>query len=112
MRGSSLESPTKIGVFSVETGDLIKTFDPSGIVSSPGLSAIIRWTPDGQAIGYAATSGGISNIWTQSLSGGEPKKMTDFTTDKIFSFDWSKNGKQIVYARGALRNDLILIENF
>lgn len=111
-RDDSFESPTEIAVFSAETGDLIKSFKPSGIIISPGLAANIRWNPDGKTITYAATINGVSNLWTQSLTGGEPKKITDFTIDKIFSFDWSKDGKQIIYARGALRNDLILIRNF
>ena len=111
-RGTAAESPVLIALVSIETGDIIKTFVPAGIVSSPDFPATIRWLPDGQTIAYAANTDGISNIWTQSAAGGDPKKITDFKTDKIFSFDWSKDGKQIVYARGNLRNDLVLIENF
>ena len=111
-RGTAAESPVLLALISVETGEIIKTFVPSGIVSSPNFPATIRWLPDGQTIAYAASTGGVSNIWTQSAAGGDAKKITDFKTDKIFSFDWSKDGKQIVYARGNLRNDLVLIEKF
>lgn len=108
----TLDPPMQLAVFSAESGSLVKTFKPSGIISSPGLAAAIRWTPDGKAIAYAANTDGISNIWTQNITGGEPQKLTDFTIGKIFSFDWSKDGRHIVYARGELRNDLILIKNF
>jgi Tol biopolymer transport system component len=76
------------------------------------LPAAIRWLPGGLKFSYVADVNDISNIWTQAASGGEPKKITDFTADKILSFDWSKDGKRIVYARGKFRNDLVLIENF
>ena len=111
-RGTMLESPTIIALISSETGEIIKTFQPSGILSSPGFPAVIRWLPDSQTFAYLVNINGISNIWTQTIAGGEPKKITDFTADRIFSFDVSKDGKKFVYARGALRNDLVLIENF
>lgn len=110
-RGETLESPTLLALVSAD-GDILQTFKPSGILSAPGLSAAIRWLPDGQKFSYAAAAGDISNVWTQAVTGGEPKKITDFTADRIFSFDWSKDGKRVVYARGALRNDLVLIEKF
>ncbi len=111
-RGNEVESPTLLALVSFETGEIIKTFQPAGILSSPGFPATMRWLPDSQTFAYAAHINGISNIWTQSISDGEPKKVTNFTADRIFSFDISKDGKKFVYAGGVLRNDLILIENF
>ncbi len=111
-RGTTFDSPTQIALISTDTGEFQKTFKPTGEISAPGLPTTIRWTLDGQSIAYVADSDGISNIWTQNIIGGEPKKITDFSADKIFSFDWSSDGKKIVYARGGLRNDLVLIENF
>jgi serine/threonine protein kinase/Tol biopolymer transport system component len=111
-RGTNAESAVLLALVSIETGEIIKTFAPAGVVSSPTLPATIRWLPDGKTIAYAANTNEISNVWTQSVTSGDPKKITDFKTDKIFSFDWSKDGKQIVYARGNLRNDLVLIEKF
>jgi len=111
-RGTTVESPVLLALVSIETGEITKTFAPAGIVGSPTFPATIRWLPDGETIAYAANTDGISNIWTQSATGGDAKKVTDFKADKIFSFDWSKDGTQIVYAQGNLRNDLVLIENF
>jgi TolB protein len=111
-RGTTAESPVLLALVSIETGEIIKTFATAGVVSSPSFPATIRWLPDGETIAYVANINGISNVWTQSITGGAPKKITDFKTDRIFSFDWSKDGKQIVYARGNLRNDLVLIEKF
>lgn len=111
-RGVAADSPVLLALISAETGEVIKTFVPAGVVSSPTFPATIRWLPGGETIAYAANTNGVSNIWTQNAAGGEPKKTTDFKTDVIFSFDWSKDGKQIVYARGNFRNDLVLIEKF
>lgn len=111
-RGTSFESPTQIALFSAETGDFLKAFKPAGEIGAPNLPIVIRWTVDGQSIAYVADVQNTSNVWTQNIKGGEPKKITDFTADKIFSFDWSSDGKNIIFARGGLRNDLVLIENF
>ena len=53
---------------------------------------------------------GVSNIWTQASSGGSPAKLTDFSADRIFNFDFAPNGRQVVYARGSIRNDIVLFE--
>ena len=111
-RGSTLESPLLLALVDFQTGAIVKTFKPPGVVSAPGLPATIRWLPGGQKFSYVADINDISNIWTQAVTGGEPKKITDFAADKILSFDWSKDGKRIVYARGKFGNDLVLIENF
>ena len=105
-------SPPRLALVSVETGAILRTYEPSGILSSPGLAVNIRWMPDSQKFAYVADSNDVSNVWTQAVAGGEPQQITDFTNEKIFSFDLSKDGKKIVYARGTVRNDLVLIENF
>jgi serine/threonine protein kinase len=71
----------------------------------------LQWTPDGQAIAYLKTTGGVSNIWSQPLDGGPPKQLTDFKSDSMFSFGWSRDGKQLVYARGAVTSDVVLIRD-
>ena len=50
-----------------------------------GISAYLR----------VVTRGGVSNIWAQPIDGSAPKQLTHFKTDRIFSFDWSGDGKQL-----------------
>jgi hypothetical protein len=38
--------------------------------------------------------------------------MTNFSFDRIYSFDWSTDGKQLVGARGNSSSDIVLISNF
>jgi Tol biopolymer transport system component len=71
-----------------------------------------RWTPEGQAISYISTSReGVSNIWSQPISGGPPKQVTQFTSETIDGFDWSRDG-QLVCSRLHSAQDVILISDF
>jgi Tol biopolymer transport system component len=72
----------------------------------------IHWAPDGKALDYTLTRGGATNIWRQALTGGPPKQLTNFKSDLIFSFAWSRDGKQLALARGSTASDVILITNF
>jgi eukaryotic-like serine/threonine-protein kinase len=71
-----------------------------------------HWAPEGQAVDYVITSGGVSNLWRQSLKGGPAKQITDFKSGRIFRFGWSRDGKQLLIVRGDIRSDVILISHF
>ena len=71
-----------------------------------------RWAPAGDAIEYALTRNGVSNIWQQKLTGGPPKQITNFESGLIFNFDWSHDGRQLAMTRGSESSDVILISNF
>jgi Tol biopolymer transport system component len=71
----------------------------------------VHWTPDGQAISFINTVNGVANIWEQPVEGGPPKPMTHFTSDKIFWFDWSHDGR-LALSRGTDTTDALLIKNF
>ena len=102
----------KLAVISTESGKLLKFFDAGKIDYAPDFPPVIRWTRDNKSVAYISTESGVSNIWSQPLTGGEPSRLTDFSTDRIFSFDWSPDGTQAVYARGSIRNDIVLFEEF
>jgi len=55
---------------------------------------------------------GVSNVWRQSLTGGEPKPLTDFKESRIFFFDWSPRDRKLVLVRGNDTRDLILVQNY
>lgn len=107
-----LGSPLQLSIFSFETGKLLNTFNLIDNVGTPDFPPMLRWSPDGRAIGYISTKDGVSNIIIQPLQGNKPIKLTDFSADRIFAFDWSKDGKKIAYARGSARNKLLLFEDF
>jgi hypothetical protein len=37
--------------------------------------------------------------------------LTDFKTDHIFFFDWSRDGRQLALARGTRASDVVLIND-
>jgi hypothetical protein len=48
---------------------------------------------------------------SQPLDGTPPKKIADFAPDRIFAFDWSRDGKHIAVARGTVTSDVVLIRD-
>jgi serine/threonine protein kinase len=70
------------------------------------------WTADGQGLTYLDSRGGVSNVWVQPLAGGKPRQLTNFPSDHIYSFAWSRDGKQLVLARGSSSSDIVLIRGF
>lgn len=72
---------------------------------------IVRWGADGSSVIFALNKNGVSNLWSQALSGGGAKQITFFTSDEIFWFDLSHDGKQLVLSRVSVEGDLVLIKN-
>ena len=70
-----------------------------------------RWSADGKSILYLDDTEGVSNIWSQAVDGGPPKQLTKITTDQIFSFDWSRDGKLMACSRGVVTTDVVLIKD-
>lgn len=100
-------APWKIAVMPFAGGHQI-TFDiPRGLQSD-----MLRWTPDGRSVAYISTVVGVSNIWTQPLSGGSPKQLTAFRQEQIWQFCWSHDGRQIALARGGVAEDIVVINDF
>jgi TolB protein len=103
---ATMSSPAVLTVIPFGGGSPLYRFDvPMGAFG-------VHWAPDGQALDYALTRGGASNIWRQPLAGGPPKQMTNFKSDLIFFFDWSRDGKQLALERGTISSDVVLISNF
>jgi serine/threonine protein kinase/Tol biopolymer transport system component len=97
-------APVRIALVPLEGGRPLKTLD-YGVPP-----AILRWTPDGRAIAYVDLRDGVSNIIARPIDSGVVKQLTDFKADRIFSFDWSRDGRQFALSRGTQGSDVILIK--
>jgi len=102
----SASKPMQLTVIPFDGAHPIYQFDWPPLVSSP------RWAPSGQSVEYALTKDGVSNIWEVELTGGPPKQVTNFKSDLIFDFNWSRDGRQLALTRGSQRSDVILLTNF
>ena len=100
--------PFQLGIISLETGQTVKAIDSPATTT---IRAGLQWSSDGKSVMYVETRNGVSNIWSQPVDGSQPKQLTEFKTDQIFSFTWSKDGKQLLLARGNVINDVVMIIN-
>ena len=87
---------------SLDDGKTIKTYD-----FSPTRQ--LSFTPDSKNLAYDATNGDAGQIILQPLD-GDPRALTDFQTDNIFSFSWSPDGARLAVIRGKQLNDAVLIK--
>ena len=97
----------RLAVMPADGGPTVKEFPmPRGI-------SRLRWSPDGNGLQFSmhARASTATNLWEQPLTGGEPKRLTNFTSERIFDFDWSRDGKRLLMIRGDLNGDVVLVRN-
>jgi Tol biopolymer transport system component len=96
-----------IRVVPIEGGPPMATF-----AIPPSSSRTLRWMPDGGALAYIVTVDGVSNVWQQPLDGGRPRQVTEFTSDRMFDFAWSRNGRLLAVVRAVETSDAVRITDF
>jgi serine/threonine protein kinase/Tol biopolymer transport system component len=102
----------RVGVLDSEGAHLTAAFDLPNFLEEVGprrFHQVIDWTADGQALTYLERQSGVENIWSQRLDGGPPRQLTNFKSDLIFYYKWSRDGKQFAVARGTQTTDVVLI---
>ena len=104
-QADNLGEAAKLAVMDIEGNSPAQVFDVK-----LELPARLRWSRDGRAVTFVSREAGLRDIWSQSLTGGEPKRLTNFKADQIFSFDWSRDNK-LVISHGRSDSDVVLIRN-
>jgi serine/threonine protein kinase len=100
-----VRKPT-IFLFSLETGQMIKNFEYDS-----RHEGVLRFSPDGKGFVYPIRDKGVDNLYLQPLNGGPGRQLTNFTSLKIYSYQWSPDGKQLALVRGDSPSDLVLIKD-
>lgn len=95
---------TKLAVLPIDGGAPIKVFDVPRLTN---FRLGVRWSPDGKFIAYRDWANGI---WKQKIEGGEPERVAGLPEEKIYSFGWSRDGKQFAFTRGQEIRDVVLIK--
>ncbi len=98
---------TKLAVVPIDGGPPTKLFD-----FEQTFRANVVWMPDNRGLAYLDARTGTVNVWMQPLGGGKPVQLTDFKTDGVAAFDYSRDAKQLVAARSAETTGVVLLRDF
>lgn len=97
----------RIGIFSNNNGNLQQKFDlPEG-----DNQRFIRWHPSGKFITHFFDIGGKLKFMLVPVEDKREKIITDVGKGEITSFDWSQDGKNIVYSVNTQTKDVIYISD-
>ncbi|MEJ7623511.1 MAG: hypothetical protein WKF34_05925 [Pyrinomonadaceae bacterium] len=99
----------RLDIINFETGARLQSFE---ILPPAHLYPPIRWAPAGDALIYLKTEKGAYNLWKQNLNGGEPKQYTDFNSQSIYNYAFSRGGKRLLIARGDSTVNVVMLKNF
>lgn len=94
-----------ISLVDFETGQVLQVLQ-----YDPRHSGQLRFSPDGKAIVYPIREHGTDNLWLQPLDGSPSRILTRFTSLRIYSYQWSADGKRLALVRGDAPSDLVLIQ--
>ena len=95
----------RAALVSFESGELVKVFDV------PPKTRQWMMT-DERTLIYSEDNDSVSNLWTIPVDGGTPKQLTKFTSELIFNFRPSQDGKRFALVRGTNSTEIILIKGF
>ena len=82
-------------------GRPIRSFETSG--------RAFWWTPDGRELTFLLRRDNVINLWAESIDGGPPRQLTNFTSDGIQMYGWSSDGAQLAVARTTTKSDVVMI---
>ncbi|MGE5205374.1 MAG: protein kinase domain-containing protein [Chlamydiota bacterium] len=85
---------------------------PVRVLDLPGGQTGLTWAPSGKGLQYLLTKNGVTNVWEQPLDGSAAKQVTKFSSGLIFDFAWTRDGKNLLLARGDQSSDVVLLSNF
>ncbi|MBV9923495.1 MAG: PD40 domain-containing protein [Acidobacteria bacterium] len=104
--GEGQFAANRLAVIPIEGGEPTHTYEVA-----PTFRANTVWLPDNRGIAYLDARTGTNNVWLQTLAGGRPVQLTNFTSDNVSSFDWSRDNR-LVATRSVETTSVVLIKDF
>ena len=99
---------TKIALVNVKTN----AESPSKtLIPQSGFVGPIAITPDGKAVAYNIIKNGVGNVWAQPFDGSAARRLTNFTSDQIYAFQFSPEGKTLGVVRVHFVADVVLLRD-
>jgi Tol biopolymer transport system component len=95
----------RIVIASVHDGSPVTSFE----IPATSMPRVLRFTPDGQALAYIDTAGGVGNIWRQPIAGGARQRVTAFDQGGIDTFAYSRDGRRLAIVRATRISDVAVI---
>jgi len=84
---------------------------PRLLEMNPYVSGHLQFTPDGKSFVYMTRENGVGNLWIQPLDGSSGHALTHFTSETIWGYAWSPDGKKIAIDRGHTVSDVVLLRD-
>jgi hypothetical protein len=53
----------------------------------------------------------VQGLWRQAIEGGPPQRIAGLPEEKLYAYDWSRDGKFFAFTRGVEIRDVVLISN-
>jgi Tol biopolymer transport system component len=100
------EKKTKVVIISSEGGSAVKVLD---YTPAPPPNVGLQWSPDDSSIIYQDGRQGGANLWRLPLNGTAARQLTDFKSEQIWNFYFTRDGRQLVCARGTTTSDVVMI---
>ena len=97
----------RIVLASVHDGSFERSFE----IPATLMPRVLRFTPDGKALAYIDTVGGVGNIWQQPLAGGPPQQVTMFDQGALETFAYSRDGRVLAMTRATRISDVAVIRD-
>jgi Tol biopolymer transport system component/DNA-binding winged helix-turn-helix (wHTH) protein len=101
------DGQVRLAVVPIEGGPPSRLFD-----IDLTFRANVVWMPDNSGLAYLDARSGTVNVWLQPLPNGKPVQLTDFNTEGVAAYDWSRDGKQLVATRSVETTGVVLIRDF
>ena len=95
-----------ISLLSLDSGQITQTLQ-----YDPRHRGELRFSPDGKGIVYPIREKGVDNLWLQPFDGSPGHQITNFPALRIYSYQWSPDGKSLALVRGDSPTDLVLIQD-
>jgi eukaryotic-like serine/threonine-protein kinase len=101
---------SQAGTLKIALLDLDKLNSPRLFDANPQISLGVNFTADGKSVAYPVGENGVDNIWIQPIDGSPGRQITHFNSERILSFHWSPDGKNVGIVRGHQDSDVVLLQ--